>query len=485
MWPFKSKEDKEKKERKELMQELPIPKDELETRSDKIKRAGGSLKSGYGKAKEGYNKLEEKKPFIEKIITCLLTLIFVGLAFVSKVFTKDFADPWPEIIFFILLMATPWLLIGIFIKNIKFKWVLRGLIIVLILYLVVTSFSSFISANSPIGKTINQVKSFPGNAICSLSFITHGQFEDIYSCWMEEEKQVEKEGTYETLNIMMGVRRTSLGEIKNCIKPLLGEDYDDYNIILKNDNEDLDILLKSIVVSVAPKNYFESPEKFIEEKIIPVSVEVEMVSNRIKAGVSRSVPVEFKNENRIPFWDTRYIHFHASIISEQTGGGVSKMLFVPQYSGFEDIVDLFESQPTTRAGPIDVDIRTKPRVILLDKTEEFTIKIKFYNERDGIASLKKITIYQTLENVDENIIEKIECENYDAEIIDCPQNKIGNCLEINLPEEIYVLLEEDITCKAIVNKGFSLENELETRISADVEYEYIQEKTQVMKLESS
>ncbi len=477
------KERKEKKKRKELMHEMPIPEDELKTRSDrakdKLKGAGGSLKSGYGKAKEGYNKLEEKKPFIEKIITCLLTLIFVGLAFISELITKNFADPWPKLIFFLLLMATPWLLIGILIKNTKFKWVLRGLIIILILYLVVTSFSSFVSANSPIGQTINQIKSFPGNAICSLSFITHGQFEDIYSCWMEEEKQVEKEGTYETLDVTMGYMWIG-GESRASRSPKVGEEDYPFDIILENKNTDKDFYINVIsldVIAVPERNYDQSDVK---------NADVTLPTNKIMPGRKYSVKAMFE---KLPSKETKFMYFFATIISEQKGSGVGEYRLVPQYIGYEKSIELFEPQIITKPGPIDVYVYVYPPVIELEKTEEFDVIINFYNGgKDGIAAIKNVTLIQTFKNIDEKPF-LINCPEIGekSNAIECPNNKNGNCWEILFSEEKSLYIPErdsrEIFCKATIQD--SINKELTDTISVIAEYEYIQDFESVKKIGSS
>ena len=439
---------------------------------EKIKGAGGALKGGY-------DKLKEQSPFISKTITCLLTLIFVGIAYLSKLITKDFADPWPQLIFIILLMATPWLLIGIFIKNTKFKWFLRGLIIILILYFVVTSFSSFVSANSSIGQIINQIKSFPGNAICSVSFMTRGQFEDIYSCWMEEEEQVKKEGTYETLDVTMG--HMWLGdESKESRSPKIGEENYPFDIILENKNTDKDfyITITSLdVIAASERNYNQSDVK---------NASIVLPTNKIMPGRKYSVKAMFE---KLPSKDTKFMYFFATIVSEQKGSGVGEYRLVPQYTGYEKSIEFFDPQIITKPGPIDVYVYVYPPVIELDKTEEFDVIINFYNGgKDGIAAIKNVTLIQTFKNIDEKPF-VINCPEIGkkSNAIECPNNKNGNCWEILFSEEESLYIPErdsrEIFCKA--TRQDSINKELTDTISVIAEYEYIQDFELVKKVRSS
>ena len=202
------------------------------------------------------------------------------------------------------------------------------------------------------------------------------------------------------------------------------------------------------------------------------------------------VKAEFDENNKLPS-DAKYIHFFGTVTSQQKGGGTSKIKLVPQYSGYEKSIELFDPDIKTNPGPIDVYVYTNPSVIEVDQMKNFDVVINFYNGgKDGTASIKNVILYQTFANLDELPFE-INCEETKgtAEPVECPDNKKGNCWQITFNEDSQLNIppkeSRQIYCDAIVNNEFALIHELTVPISVVSEYTYIQEFGTTRKVQSS
>jgi len=295
----------------------------------------------------------------------------------------------------------------------------------------------------------------------------------------EEEIQYEKEGTYETLKLEVGIVTPD-----RTIYPLRPkskqEDYD-FSFTLKNENQVgslYDITVPSIDIGASSDEEGEDMEPGTFFYGPPFT---------IKPGGYRVVQAEF---SQLPYCE-RYMYFQINMTSEQLGGGSAKYGVISNEKDNENFIYFFDPEIKTNPGPLDIYLYTYPFVIGVDEawerqTEEskpgFRVFIHIVNKEEGIAQIHNITFIQTSESDNPIIAENsIICENYYQPVNDpssyCP-NKRGNCIKMTYPEPIR---EEDengenqvyIKCDGTVSND-SFIGKITDFISVNVVYNYTQ-----------
>jgi len=477
MWPFKKKKEDEDtvfytsesaRKQAEAEKQLIENKNAIQ-RGRKMAIAKDKLKGTPEIVRSGYTRT---RFFLGKYIALIVGAIFVIIGVFSKKYFSFFPDPWSSVI------ASGFILVGI-IAIIKIS--LRGKLgtgvsaIAVIIFLFLVIMPMFSAQTEPI---IKQFKTQLGMMKCVI--ITFGQDP---SCWETQEQEVEKVGTYDSLTIVMGKAKVGNKYIPSS-PPRAGKTYI-LDITLENNNiqgSGFDINVTTLNVSAEPSGNTET------ENI--VYAKVDLPRYKIQPQHYYRVKAEFDENNKLPS-DAKYIHFFGTVTSQQKGGGTSKIKLVPQYSGYEKSIELFDPDIKTNPGPIDVYVYTNPSVIEVDQMKNFDVVINFYNGgKDGTASIKNVILYQTFANLDELPFE-INCEETKgtAEPVECPDNKKGNCWQITFNEDSQLNIppkeSRQIYCDAIVNNEFALIHELTVPISVVSEYTYIQEFGTTRKVQSS
>jgi len=278
----------------------------------------------------------------------------------------------------------------------------------------------------------------------------------------EEEIQYEKEGTYETLKMNLGIETPD-----RSIPPMRpNPKKDTYHLIftLKNENE-----VGSLYdINISQEEDIQVEASLKEEGVSPIrGVITYKPPYLLIPGGYKVVETKFDDiENFIGC--EKYLYFQINITSEQKGGGSAKYGIIESEEGTanENFMYFFDPEIKTNPGPLDVYLYTYPFVLPLETLtsaeaipgERFRIYINIVNKGDGIAEITDVILIQTSE-VDLPIIEDgdIVCDYTTTDADEYCEGKKGNCLRINLGEDKLIEKSENdedrviITCNGDIN----------------------------------
>ncbi len=294
----------------------------------------------------------------------------------------------------------------------------------------------------------------------------------------QEEIQYEKEGTYETLKLDMGI--VTPGRTIPPMRPKLPLD-DEYDFLftLKNENEIgslYDIVVPEEGIEIMADSKMEGtdlePQPY-DSLFFPLPYNIKPGEQRVVQAIFTELPQECKN----------YMYFHINITSEQHGGGSAKYGIVSRERDNENFMYFFDPDIVTNPGPLDIYLYTYPFVLpvieITDRPDDdFKIYIVIDNKVGGIAELVNVTLIHTTE-LTPAVIQSIDCngvsDNSNDNIIRLELCENGACASSLLSEPIETGEENRIylRCKGTIT-GNSFDGKATDFISIIVDYLYTQ-----------
>lgn len=428
--------------------------------------------------------IQQKKGLIISLIisAVIAILLFFVLKYNGNYYSTIYLtkDPTLGFIFNLLLVLTALFLCLWLIAKIKFaKTISKILVIIDVLFILF-----FVTAQKAFGaEALSSVKSFikesaraVGKGLCYLKpeNIATGNYEEC------EPKDAKKEGKYENLEVVFGIKNKGKVEDTN-VQPVSNKPYK-LDITLTNLNQEKSTVFGGSIYNIEVKKIrgYASAYSFASVDFSDYREEADAELNRefiIEPGVSEWVRLEF---NELPCC-LGMMYFHVRVTTRQIGSGKSTIGIVPWSANSEDeeemrqyksFVRTFDKSASMSPGPVNVYVLSNPAVISKPDlgSDTFSIVLKIKNMLEGSAKLLDARIISPFDYID--ISKCSSSEEEDVEFSRC--SDASNCVEITLENEpvIKELQTFEIECQARILQSEYTEYDKKGLISAEVTYEY-------------
>lgn len=291
-----------------------------------------------------------------------------------------------------------------------------------------------------------------------------------------EPEDAEKEGKYENLEVVFGIKDKGKVEDTN-VQPVSEKPYK-LDMTLTNLNSERKIVFQGSIYEIKVKKIegYASAYSFtsvdFSDNNIPTDAEYNK-EFKIEPGYSEWIRLEF---DELPCCLGK-IYFHTRVTTEQTGSGKSTIGIVPykmEEEAYSDFVRTFDKSASMSPGPVNVYVLSSPAIISQPDlgSDTFSIILKIKNKLDkGSAKLLNAKIIPPFDYIDIT-----ECSSSDTNNITFSKcsDVSSNCVEIALEDKpiIKSLQTFEIECQARILKSKYNEYEKKGLISTEVIYEY-------------